>query len=165
MGRIKKGTTGYTREGSSPVSILFLSAIIFLIDGVVKRQLETHMTLSQSIPLIPNILHITLVHNTGSAMGLWQGKNAVFAVISAFATIAFIAFFWQYSKSSRLLRICSGLILGGAFSNLFDRLYYKYIVDYIDIRIWPVFNLSDSCITVGFALIVWYTFMKNKRAS
>jgi len=145
------------------VSIFLLSALVFLIDGVVKRQLEAHLALSQSIPLLPNILHITLVHNTGSAMGLWQGKNSFFAFISAIATVAFIGFFWRYSRTSRLLRICCGLILGGAFSNLFDRFYYKYIVDYIDIRIWPVFNLSDSCITVGFALILWYTFTKNKR--
>ena len=53
-----------------------------------------------------------------------------------------------------MLQISYGLILGGAFSNLFDRIWYGYVIDYLDLRVWPVFNLSDTAITVGVGLFL-----------
>jgi signal peptidase II len=61
--------------------------------------------------------------------------------------------------------ISYGLIIGGALSNLFDRVFLGYVVDYIDLRVWPVFNLSDSCITVGIGLLLFYSFKPPKTQS
>ncbi len=70
----------------------------------------------------------------------------------------------QKEKQKGLLpKLSFGLILGGALSNLFDRIFYGYVVDYIDIRIWPVFNLSDMCISIGVGLMLFYSFARSEK--
>ena len=64
-----------------------------------------------------------------------------------------------------LFLIPCGLILGGAVSNLWDRIFLGFVVDYIDLRVWPVFNLSDSCITVGVGLLLWQSFKKSRHGT
>jgi signal peptidase II len=61
-----------------------------------------------------------------------------------------------------ILQVSYGLILGGAFSNLFDRIWYGYVIDYLDIHIWPVFNLSDTAITVGVGLFLLNSFRMRR---
>ena len=59
--------------------------------------------------------------------------------------------------------IALGLIIGGALSNMFDRIVYGFVVDYIDLRVWPVFNLSDMCISVGVGVLFLRSFARNEE--
>lgn len=98
-------------------------------------------------PILPNVFHLTLVHNTGVAFGLLKGSG----LLVTLGTLGIIVgFCW-----SRLLTLSAGLILGGAIGNLIDRLRVGAVIDFLDFRIWPVFNLADSCITLGAVLMAW----------
>lgn len=145
------------------MAAILSGSIIFLLDVVIKKQAELSLAPYRSIPLIKNVFHLTLVHNTGAALGLFQGNNKLFAVIS-FASVIICAYlFLRYGQKDFLSRLFSGAILGGALSNLYDRLSTGYVVDYLDFRIWPVFNLSDACITIGFAVLVWRSLFHRSQ--
>jgi len=139
-----------------------VATIVFLADFFIKGYLRSQSPF-QSIPVIKNIFHVTLVFNPGAAFGILQ-KNTTFLI---YAGIAFILLFFilikKENKKSTLFLIACGLIAGGAFSNLWDRLYLGYVVDYIDFRIWPVFNLSDACITIGAGLLLWESYQNHKK--
>ncbi|MCM8819558.1 MAG: signal peptidase II [Candidatus Omnitrophica bacterium] len=140
--------------------VLITAICIFAIDSFVKYFLFYNFSYT-SIPLIKNILHITVICNSGAAFGLLRGKNQLLIYIS----IIFILFFLILSKRSRktfLAFFGEGLIIGGAISNLFDRLFLGCVIDYIDIRIWPVFNISDMCISIGIG-VLFLDSLKNKK--
>ena len=139
-----------------------VATIVFLADFFIKGYLRSQFPF-QSIPVIKNVLHITLVFNPGAAFGILQ-RNTAFLI---YAGIVFILLFFilmkKENKKSTLFLIACGLIVGGAFSNLWDRLYLGYVVDYIDFRVWPVFNISDACITIGAGLLLWESYQGHKR--
>ncbi len=66
-------------------------------------------------------------------------------------------------KKNMTSKVALGLVLGGALSNLFDRIFYGFVVDYIDIIIWPVFNLSDMCINVGVGIFLFYSLIYSEK--
>lgn len=139
-----------------------VATVVFLADFFIKGYLRSQFPF-QSIPVIKNVLHITLVFNSGAAFGILQ-KSTTFLI---YAGIVFILLFFilmkKENKKSTLFLIACGLIVGGAFSNLWDRLYLGYVVDYIDFRIWPVFNISDACITVGAGLLLLESYQTHKK--
>jgi len=104
---------------------------------------------------------LTLVRNTGAAFGLFRDQTIIFILISAIAIIC-IGFYLIKKKTSYYLPL--SLILGGAVGNLIDRLRFGYVVDFIDLRFWPVFNVADSCITIG-AVILFFVIIRGKDAS
>lgn len=130
----------------------FVSLTVFLADFFIKKALKPY--LSHSFPIIKNVVHITVVYNKGAAFGLFQTKGTLLIFLSII--LIFVLFFLVRTEReySALINLSYGLILGGAFSNLYDRLIYGYVVDYIDLRIWPVFNLSDASINIGIVSIL-----------
>lgn len=142
--------------------ILAISAAIFGADLSLKAYLRTNFAF-QSIPVIKNIFHITVVFNKGAAFGILQEKTLFLAGISVIFILFFLFIIKKKKKRTLLFLIACGLILGGAASNLHDRIFLGFVVDYLDFRIWPVFNLSDSCITVGAFLLLWESYRKPKR--
>ncbi len=107
--------------------------------------------------MIRNIFHLTLVHNTGIAFGLFKNQGIFFL---GFSLIAICVFSWLLYKQARaqaltrVSRLGFSLIIGGALGNFVDRLQFGYVVDFIDFRIWPVFNVADSAITIGAFILI-----------
>jgi signal peptidase II len=136
---------------------------IFLLDQLTKLYISRTLALGQSIPVIKNIFHISPVHNTGIAFGLLKNHNTLFIILS-FAVILYIGRFLLLRRRqfSAAPLIAFGLILGGACGNLVDRIRLGYIVDFLDFRIWPVFNIADSAITVGIVLLGIELLITNK---
>src|SRR3990167_5543612 len=122
--------------------------VTFILDQLSKFYICRGLSLGQSVPVFKDIFHLSLVYNTGSVFGLFRGKNSLFIIFSL-GVISFIFRGYFFKK-----RLAFGLILGGALGNLLDRLRLGYIVDFLDFRVWPVFNLADSAITVGVMLLV-----------
>lgn len=117
----------------------------------------------QSIPVIANVFHLTLIHNTGIAFGLFHGgsKFLLGAILIGVVILFYLAY--KMRNESMVFRLSLGFILGGAIGNLIDRLTQRAVIDFLDFRIWPVFNLADSFITVGvFILII--SILKGHRA-
>jgi signal peptidase II len=141
--------------------IIFLFALfIFLIDQVIKFRILEHLYLGQEIPVIKNIFSITFVTNKGAAFGLFSNSNFPFVLISIAVlvcmTFVFISFNRDVtSKKTKVwIRIAYGLILGGALSNILDRIRIGEVIDFLDFHIWPVFNIGDSAICVGAGIFV-----------
>ncbi|MBU0694150.1 MAG: signal peptidase II [Candidatus Omnitrophica bacterium] len=142
--------------------IWIIAAGIFFFDLFIKSYLRNNFSF-QSIHLIKNILHITVVFNRGAAFGILQGKGTFLVYIGLIFILVFLVFIKKQGQKNLSFLIPCGLILGGAISNLYDRIFFGFVVDYIDIRIWPVFNLSDSCITIGAGLLFLSSFKKNGK--
>ena len=111
---------------------------------------------------------LTRIHNTGAAFGLFQGHSFALSIVASvgIAVILLYALF-IYRRfpilENRLGRLALGLILGGAVGNLIDRLSLGYVIDFIDIGVWPTFNIADSAVTVG-VIILAYLLLPLARA-
>lgn len=113
-----------------------------------------------SVAVIPRLLYFTHVRNQGTAFGLLPRGGIVLSLIAVGAIVAIVAYWQRLRKRPdpppALLVFSLALPLGGAIGNLLDRMRTGAVIDFIDLRFWPVFNVADSAITVGAALIGWY---------
>ena len=143
--------------------VICLSTVILvvLVDRLTKIFFTSLLAPSESLPVIKNVFHFSLVHNTGIAFGLFRDNGAVFLVIPVIAIgllIYNIYYYHKFGELDRLYIVAFSLILGGAIGNLIDRIILGYVIDFIDFRIWPVFNVADSAITLGASIILFKCF-------
>jgi signal peptidase II len=139
---------------------IIVLATLFL-DQLTKFLITKNLFPNQSIPIIKGVFHITLVHNRGAAFGILKNQIPLFVITSLFAIIL-IYFNLKKNKQSKSYSIALSLILAGALGNLIDRLFFGYVIDFLDFRIWPVFNMADSAITVG-AILLSYSIIKGNN--
>lgn len=130
------------------------------LDRLTKFLITKNLFQNQSIPIIKGIFHITLVHNRGAAFGILKNQIPLFIITSLFAIIL-IYFNLKENRQSKSYSIALSLILAGALGNLVDRLFFGYVIDFLDFRIWPVFNVADSAITIGAILLGWSILFKK----
>ncbi|MBI2916005.1 MAG: signal peptidase II [Elusimicrobia bacterium] len=149
----------------SPVLILS----VFLLDRWSKVMVRKSLTLGESVPVLP-FLGIHYVQNTGMAFGMGQNLNSLFVVVSAILLV-FLFFLlreWENSGKEWKLKAGLALVLGGAMGNLFDRILYGSVIDFMDIFAgpyhWPTFNLADSSICAG-AVILTFSHWKSDAPS
>jgi len=133
--------------------------LILGIDQWSKALIQLNLLVGDSIPIIRNVLHITFVTNTGAAFGFFKDSTWVFIAISLVAILAISILIFRAIKrqeflSNPLFNFGLILIISGAIGNLVDRLRFTYVIDFIDFRIWPVFNVADSSITIGTLLLI-----------
>ena len=142
--------------------LFYLTALIIIfLDQLSKSFIRRSLQLNQSVPVIQNVLHLTYLTNTGSAFGLFKGLNLAFILISI-AVIIFILHYFKKIKNYETLWIFSlGFLMGGTIGNIIDRLIYSAVTDFIDFRIWPVFNVADSAISVSIVIMIIMTLIKK----
>jgi signal peptidase II len=107
--------------------------------------------------------HPNVVRNPGAAFGLMKSWTLILIPVTLVVSIGIIRFFHKKARIPVLIGVGLALILGGAVGNLVDRVRLGYVIDFIDLRIWPVFNLADSAITLGALIILFYTLKSKKR--
>lgn len=110
-----------------------------------------------------------IVHwkNTGVAFGMLQGMNTVFIILGLLVSLGIIYYYPSIPRKDWLIRLALSMELGGAVGNLIDRFNHGYVVDFVSVGDFPVFNVADSCITVGvFVLLlgVWIQEKNQKKA-
>lgn len=135
---------------------------VAVLDYYVKLIISS-MPLFTKIPVIGNFFTITYVRNFGGAFSILQHQKLLF--ISVGIIVPIILFFAMRKKiltDFRYLFTC-GAVAGGAVGNLIDRLAYGYVVDYISVGTFPVFNISDSFITVGVILLAYFVFIDEMK--
>ena len=132
-----------------------ISGLTLAADQLTKFLTVQSFAPGESLPLIPPILHLTYVQNTGAAFGMFKGQQALF-VVASLVIIGWLAreLLTKPSMAAATMWGCA-LVLGGAIGNFIDRVRLGYVVDFIDLRVWPVFNLADSAITIGVGLLLW----------
>ncbi|HEX9779789.1 MAG TPA: signal peptidase II [bacterium] len=140
-----------------------VGAAVLVADQLVKLLILGRFAPGDSLPVIPSVLHLTYVQNTGAAFGLLRGQLGIFIALSATVMLWIAWMLLSRRRQPMAVLAASGLLLGGAAGNLIDRVRFGYVVDFIDLRVWPVFNIADSAITIGVALLLWHSFRADKR--
>ena len=108
------------------------------------------------VPVMGGVFHLRIQENTGGAFSVLSGPGrvSVLLLVTSFLALGFIGwYYWSY-RDSRWMRIAFAFIGGGAVGNLIDRVRLSYVVDFIDVGPWPIFNLADSSIVVGMAILI-----------
>ena len=137
----------------------YLVIAILILDQLTKYIVSQKIPLGRSIPIIKNIFHLTHILNRGAAFGIF--KNQIyFFIITAIVAITFILIN-LYRRRTLRVEIALSLILSGALGNLIDRIRLKAVIDFLDFRIWPVFNIADTAITIG-AVLLAYSILFRK---
>lgn len=147
------------KKASNPLKThLLLTSIplgILLVDQSSKFWIKGFLSLGESFPEGWPV-RFTYVQNTGIAFGIKANQFFLVFVTSA-VVVALLVFFLRYQKlQPQLVRIALSSILGGAVGNLIDRVNQGYVVDFIDLQVWPVFNIADSSIVVGVGLLIFF---------
>jgi len=147
-------------KGRLPHLVLVIG--IVALDRWTKFLIQSRFDLDDSVSVIDGFFNITYVRNTGIAFGIFSSisSSAKSMVLSAFAALAaalVIAYSFRTPLRDRLLHVALALILGGALGNLYDRLAYGYVVDFLEFYVrtysWPSFNVADSAISIGVILL------------
>ncbi len=107
-----------------------------------------------TIPLIP-FFDLTYVENTGAAFGMGRGANKLLTVVSIGLVIGLQVMSRRWPQNDQWLQWGTALVTAGAVGNLYDRVAFGFVVDFLHIHYWPVFNVADSCITVGALMLAW----------
>ncbi|PKM93069.1 MAG: signal peptidase II [Elusimicrobia bacterium HGW-Elusimicrobia-4] len=142
-------------------SIIIIFAV-FVLDRITKYFIVKNFYLGESVAVIENVFHITYITNTGTAFGLLQKYGNILLIFSIIAIILISILIFIKKDISRLNQIAFSFILGGAFGNLFDRIFRGEIIDFLDFRIWPIFNIADSAITVGIIVLFYHSLFSKK---
>jgi signal peptidase II len=132
------------------------------LDQATKAAVWLTMLRGDTIPLIPQVLSLTCVYNTGAAFGLFATKTNLLILVTVLLVAGII---WGYRKlpmERTLVRYGVALVIGGALGNLLDRIRLGYVVDFIDFHFWPVFNLADMAIVAGACLLMWDLLVLQK---
>ncbi|MBW3014853.1 signal peptidase II [Candidatus Woesearchaeota archaeon] len=106
-------------------------------------------------------LRYDFVKNTGAIFGVLKGATGFLIVVSL--VVIFLLFWYRKDilKQKKIHQVCYALVLGGVIGNLIDRVVYGYVIDFIDFKVWPVFNLADVALSVGVLLLV-YLIIREK---
>ncbi|MBL7070681.1 MAG: signal peptidase II [Candidatus Omnitrophica bacterium] len=147
-----------------PRSALIAGALIAL-DQATKFLASSNLKLNETIPILKGVFHITLIHNSGAAFGMFKGMLPVFILLSILTIFIIVLNSRKLRSSSLYLKAGLLLILAGTTGNLIDRLRFGYVIDFIDIRFWSVFNVADTTITIGGALLAYHIMMSIKDKS
>lgn len=143
---------------------LMIAAAVVILDRLTKLWVIAHITPGHAIVVIPRVFRLTHVLNTGAAFSMFEGSASPVLVrhlLIAFSVIAVIVVLGLIWKMGRVLSVTSvalSMILGGAIGNLYDRVHFAYVVDFLEVHIvhyhWPDFNVADSAIVVGACLLL-----------
>jgi signal peptidase II len=128
-------------------------ALVLAADQVSKHLVRTLMVMGESIPN-EGIVRITYIINTGGAFGLFPNQTLLLT-IAALAGVALMLFFYRTGAvPGGLARLSLALMLGGAIGNLIDRVRAGYVVDFVALGFWPVFNVADASMVMGITLLL-----------
>jgi len=143
--------------------LIIITSLTLLVDQVSKYFVAKRMVVGQSISLIDGYLRLTYIRNPGAAFGLLSSSSESFRV-PFFLSISFLAiamvliFYLRSARDNPLLQVGLSLVLGGAAGNLVDRFRFHEVVDFIDLYFrqyhWPAFNVADSAISIGVAILL-----------
>lgn len=136
--------------------------VVFVLDRASKWWVVTHFHMSESHKLLDGILYLTYVENYGAAFGIFPGQSWFF-LLCGIIVIAGLTFYNARYRVPGPVRIFIGALAGGALGNLSDRFFYGYVIDFLDLRWWPVFNVADIAIVCGGILLLVYLIREDRN--
>lgn len=151
------------RDTSSLIFFYGIVAVVILLDQLTKFVAVTSLGLYQTHPILENIFHFTLVHNKGVAFGMFRDHPEILTGMISVSLILLLVWAHKSIESRKLTRWAMALIIGGAFGNWIDRVRVGAVIDFLDFRVWPVFNLADCAISVGVGLYILSILFDSKK--
>jgi len=151
-------------------TIIGITAIIFALDQVTKFLVIQNIPKYQSLTILPGfdrLFKFTFVTNTGAAFGMLPQLGDAFTII-AFLVLFFLLTSLYYNllpTENVWVRVSVGLLLGGVMGNGLDRIVRGYVVDFVDIGFWPIFNIADLAIICGVAILAYHLWDEEERAT
>jgi signal peptidase II len=158
---------GATKTRDYRLPLLLLSGLIILLDRLSKDWIVANVPSSRPIVVIPGVFRITHVINTGAAFSLLEnlppnGVRIGLILFSILAAVIVFTMLWRTGRELTMTSVALALILGGALGNLYDRVRFHHVVDFLAVKIvhynWPDFNVADSCIVIGACLLLLEIF-------
>lgn len=142
---------------------VLLSAGTFVIDRLTKQWVVHTLPVGEPKPVMGHFLYFTQVHNTGGAFGLFSNFSLLFVIMGVLVPVLILIFFKKLIDKGPAWIVGTAFILGGAIGNLIDRVLYGYVIDFIDVRFWPIFNVADISITVGIGILFIVIMREGKE--
>jgi signal peptidase II len=140
-----------------------VAALVVAADQVTKRLIDALLPLYDSWPSEAWPIKITHISNTGAAFSILQDQSTFLIFTSIIGLGAILLFFFYPPLDHPLLRIALGLQLGGAIGNLIDRVAFGSVTDFIQFPHYPAFNVADSSIVIGVAILIWFLVFRDDR--
>ena len=153
--------------------ILIVAAAVVLFDQYTKQIITESLLYGQGYPVIENFFNIVRVHNHGAAFGFLNNPDEtwqfwLFAGIGVIAVIIIFCYAKSAPKGSHLTFTALGMLLGGAAGNFADRLFFGYVIDFLDFHInnkhWPAFNVADIAICAGVIILITCSFRHGRQS-
>ena len=141
-----------------PVLIL----AIFVLDRVTKSWAMERLLPLGSVRVLP-FFRFTYIENSGAAWGMFRGGNKFLILVAVVLLVVLLRLRRRWPESNRWAHYGLALVAGGALGNLYDRIVLGFVVDFLDFLVWPVFNVADSCITVGACSLAWGLHQEEKQ--
>ena len=154
------------QKTKSNLMLVLIALVVIALDQLTKRAVQQNLALGEALLVFPPWEFVRIVHwvNTGAAFGMFQGGNAVLIGLTVAITLAILIYYQTLPEDHLFQRICLALIVGGSIGNLIDRLTLGYVVDFVAVGRFPVFNLADSCVTVSVILLLISTIIEERKA-
>lgn len=144
-----------------------VACVVVCLDQLTKHWVSENFVPGCIRPVIGGLFNLTFVRNDGAAFGVFRGNNIFFIALSLIAVVVILVLRGRYKMSPPVVKLGVGLILGGAVGNLIDRLLRGSVIDFLDFHAgpyhWPAFNLADSSICIGVALIIMFSMRKKTK--
>lgn len=147
--------------------LLPISLILIALDQWTKGLVRANLVLNEfwmPVEWLAPYLRIVNWHNTGAAFGIFQGMNSVFMVLAIVIILLILIYFPLIPEEDFFFRLALSLQMAGATGNLIDRLYRGYVTDFISVGRFPVFNVADSCITLGVVVLLIGMWIEERKA-
>ncbi|HEX9713868.1 MAG TPA: signal peptidase II [Actinomycetota bacterium] len=148
--------------------LILVAGIVLALDQATKVIVVASMLEGQTIPVIDGVLHWTFQRNPGAAFGLFTDFPVAFTILASAIAVGILVY--ARRVPDRTHAVALGLVLGGAVGNLTDRVFRPpgvfrgHVIDFVDLRVWPVFNVADAAVVVGAILLILAQYAQERRA-
>jgi len=154
-------------QGKWNVVFFLIALLVAIADQLSKIWIRSYLAIGQSLPET-GFFQLTHIHNTGAAFGIFRGQSSALTIVALVGVVILLLYvligYHRFpSLHVGLGKSALGLVLGGTIGNLIDRLRFGCVTDFIDIGIWPAFNIADSAVVVGVIMFA-YSLLLLTRA-
>ncbi|TME57166.1 MAG: signal peptidase II [Chloroflexi bacterium] len=142
-----------------------IAAAVVIVDRITKIGVEQRFGVPYGPrQILDHVLFLTVTRNKGAAFGLFQNFTLGFLLISAVVLVGILIYYWRLPPGDWSARLGLALVFGGAIANAYDRGVKGSVIDFIQVPHWPIFNVADSAITVGVAVLLLGTIWRSGRS-
>lgn len=160
-----------TRQRLAALSGPMLAAVLTLVLDQLTKLWALRALRDEDMTLVPNLLYFDLAFNRGAAFSMFSDFPVALTALASTLAVVIAVWMWRVCLESLAMTVGLGLILGGAIGNLVDRIRFDEVTDFIRVHFavinwsWPTFNIADSAICIGMAILLWVTFLPGKKAA